>query len=193
MRIAAIDFSTSPLDVAEQLIGTILHVGNSAGLIVETEAYDHDDPASHSFKGKTPRNAAMFGAPGSIYVYRSYGIHWCFNIVCREIGTGAAVLIRALEPLQGIEDMQKRRRTEKLKHLCAGPGRLGEALAIGPQHNGLRIDQPPFRLEARQKTVHILSETRIGIRKAADWRWRFCLKNSPFLSRPHAKSQTDKV
>ena len=142
-----LDFSRPVDEVARQLVGATLRVAGVGGLIVETEAYDGEDPASHSFSGPTPRNRAMFGPPGHAYVYRSYGIHWCFNLVCREAGHGAGVLIRALEPLWGLEVMRERRGGLADRLLCAGPGRLCQALAIDGSHDGLPLTEPPFLLE----------------------------------------------
>jgi len=180
-----IDPSLPSHEVARQLIGAVLLVDGVGGTIVETEAYDHEDPASHSFSGPTPRNAAMFGPAGHAYVYRSYGIHWCLNIVCREAGHGAGVLLRALEPLAGLDRMRQRRGMQDLRLLCAGPGRLGQALAITRDaHNGLPLDMPPFQLLEGRAGLPVVCGPRIGISKAVDLLWRCGLAGSPFLSRP---------
>lgn len=181
--LADIDFSTSSHEVARRLIGVTLLINGVGGRIVETEAYDREDPASHSFSGPTPRNAAMFGAPAHAYVYRSYGIHWCLNFVCREAGHGAGVLLRALEPTIGIEIMQQRRGTTDLRLLCAGPGRLGQALGVTRAYNGLPLDAPPFQLLSPDAAVEVVSGVRIGISKAMDVPWRYGLAGSRFLSR----------
>jgi DNA-3-methyladenine glycosylase len=179
-----VDFSGDSLAVAQRLIGCHLMVDGVGGRIVETEAYDRDDPASHSHGGSTPRNAVMFGPPGHAYVYRSYGIHWCLNVVCREAGHGAGVLIRAIEPLAGIERMRERRGLDDLRLLCAGPGRVGQALGITHAHNGLPLDRPPFALLAGDAPAQLLRGPRIGISKAVDVPWRFGLAGSRYLSRP---------
>lgn len=171
-------------EVARRLIGMILLVDGVGGIIVETEAYDRLDPASHSFSGPTPRNAVMFGPPGRAYVYLSYGIHWCLNFVCREAGHGAGVLIRALEPTTGISIMIERRRQQNPRLLCAGPGRLGQALAITHQLNGKRVDRPPFSLTAASRKAKVVFGPRIGISKAIDQPWRFGLAGSRYVSRP---------
>ncbi|MES2831871.1 MAG: DNA-3-methyladenine glycosylase [Pseudomonadota bacterium] len=178
-----VDFSASAPIVAERLIGTILLVDGVGGRIVETEAYDRDDPASHSHTGPTVRNNAMFGEPGHAYVYRSYGLHWCLNFVCREKGHGAAVLLRALEPLEGLDLMRARRSLDSPLLLCAGPGRLAQALGITNAHNEMALDLPPFRLLPGQTPVVTISGPRIGISKAIDVPWRFGLAGTKYLSR----------
>ncbi|MDO9115314.1 MAG: DNA-3-methyladenine glycosylase [Polaromonas sp.] len=180
----SIDFMASSPSVARRLIGATLLVDGVGGIIVETEAYDRDDPASHSFAGPTPRNAAMFGPPGHAYVYRSYGIHWCLNIVCREAGHGAGVLVRAIEPVAGLDTMRARRGLDDVRLLCAGPGRVGQALGITREHNGLPVTAPPFEWLPAPPKVKVVSGPRIGISKAVDQPWRFGLAGSPFLSRP---------
>jgi DNA-3-methyladenine glycosylase len=179
-----IDFMRDSPEVARRLIGMRLLVGGVGGIIVETEAYDREDPASHTFSGPTPRNDVMFGPPGRAYVYLSYGIHWCLNFVCREAGHGAGVLIRALEPTTGIPVMMARRRQENMRVLCSGPGRLGQALAITRALNGYRVDRLPFSLTAARAPVGIVCGPRIGISKAVDEPWRFGLAGSRYLSRP---------
>jgi DNA-3-methyladenine glycosylase len=169
--------------VAPDLVGCTLLVDGVGGLIVETEAYDHDDPASHGFRGQTPRNRAMFGPPGQAYVYRSYGIHWCLNLVCEEEGTAAAVLLRALAPEHRIETMRKRRGVEEPKLLCSGPGKLCQALGVTGEHDGLPLDRPPFELHGRDEEVELVSGPRIGISRAADVPWRYGLAGSPHVSR----------
>lgn len=181
--VTTIDFSADSTTVARSLIGAFLYVDGVGGRIVETEAYDRDDPASHSFAGPTSRNAAMFGPPGHAYVYRSYGIHWCLNIVCREAGHGAGVLIRAIEPLAGIERMRERRGLTDLRLLCAGPGRLGQALGVTLAHNGLPIDAAPFELQTARRPAEVIDGPRIGISKARHQPWRFGLAASAYLSR----------
>jgi DNA-3-methyladenine glycosylase len=186
MHIAGIDFDASAVDTARALIGALLTVDGVGGRIVETEAYDVDDPASHSFRGQSVRNAAMFGPSGHAYVYRSYGIHWCLNIVCGRVGHGAAVLIRALEPMSGLELMRERRGLGELRLLCSGPGRVGQALGITAAHDGLPLDRPPFELSSAPEPSNIVTGVRIGITKAANTPWRFGLLDSPFLSRRFA-------
>jgi DNA-3-methyladenine glycosylase len=186
-RTDVLDFNASSERVARALIGVTLLVDGVGGRIVETEAYDRDDPASHTFGGPTLRNAVMFGPPGRVYVYRSYGIHWCLNFVCREEGHGAGVLIRAIEPTAGIARMRERRGLEDLRLLCAGPGRVGQALGIDAGFNGKSLDAPPFVLLAApgdQPAVMVETGPRIGITKAAEVPWRFGEKGSRFLSKP---------
>ncbi len=177
-------FQLSAPTVAEVLLGWTLILEGATGVIVETEAYERDDPASHSFNGPTARNAAMFGPPGHAYVYRSYGIHWCFNVVCGLPGSGSAVLIRALEPTAGIETMQNRRRTTDLRLLCSGPGKLTEALAITGEHNGAPLTGLPLSLQPGVSDRTIVRGPRIGISRAKDLPWRFGIAGSPYLSRP---------
>lgn len=182
--LAGIDFSAPAHEVAQQLIGTVVLVDGVGGRIVETEAYDREDPASHAFSGPTERNAAMFGAPAHAYVYRSYGIHWCLNFVCREAGHGAGVLIRALEPLFGLRLMRARRDVEDIRLLCSGPGKLCQALGVTRAHNGMSLAAPPFDLMRADEPVQLVTGPRIGISKAMDVPWRFGLAGSRFVSRP---------
>ncbi|MDQ2820961.1 MAG: DNA-3-methyladenine glycosylase [Pseudomonadota bacterium] len=182
--LAGIDWDADSHIVARQLIGMTLLIDGVGGRIVETEAYDRADPASHSFSGETPRNAAMFGPPAHAYVYLSHGIHWCLNFVCREPGHGAGVLIRALAPDAGIEQMAARRGTTDLRNLCSGPGKLGQALGVTRALNGRALDGPPFALLPAAGAVELIAGPRIGISKAVDVPWRFGLAGSLFLSRP---------
>ncbi|MDP9044006.1 MAG: DNA-3-methyladenine glycosylase [Pseudomonadota bacterium] len=181
-----IGFERSPIDVARALVGALLLVDGVGGRIVETEAYDADDPASHSHRGPTARNATMFGPPGHAYVYRSHGLHWCFNVVCREAGHGAGVLIRALEPTDGLDVMRARRGVEDERLLCSGPGRLGQALGITRAHDGLPLDRPPFDVRPALVAPEVSVGPRIGISKALDLPWRFGLRGSRFVSRRFA-------
>jgi DNA-3-methyladenine glycosylase len=176
-------FARSVHEVAPDLIGVTLLVDGVGGPIVEVEAYDQTDPASHGFRGRTPRNAAMFGPPGHAYVYRSYGVHWCLNLVCEDEGAAAAVLVRALEPARGIERMEERRGASTPRLLAAGPGRLCQALGVGGEHDGLALDRPPFELLARAAAPQIAAAPRVGITRAADYPWRYVLAGSRYLSR----------
>ena len=186
-RLKPADFERDSLTMAQALIGAVLLVDGVGGRIVETEAYDREDAASHSHTGPTPRNQAMFGPPGRAYVYRSYGIHWCLNFVCREEGHGAGVLIRAIEPLKGLDIMSERRGLQEPRLLCSGPGRVGQALAIQHAYNGHRLDQKPFEVLAADQPHEIVVGPRIGISKAADAPWRFGLAGSRYVSRPFPK------
>jgi DNA-3-methyladenine glycosylase len=183
-RLAPDFFARSVHDVAPDLIGATFLAAGTGGVIVEVEAYHHTDPAAHSFSGRTVRNAVMFGPPGRLYVYRSYGIHWCVNIVCEPEGSASAVLIRALMPTAGLAAMRRRRGVADDRLLCSGPGRLCQALAITGADDGAVIDEPPFTLLARTAPLAIAAGPRIGISKAADLPWRYGLKGSRFLSRP---------
>lgn len=186
-------FARSVHDVAPGLIGATLLVDGVGGTIVEVEAYHHTDPAAHSYNGPTPRNRVMFGPPGFVYVYRSYGIHWCVNFVCEAEGSASAVLIRALEPTHGIDLMRRRRGLEDVHALCSGPGKLCEALGIGIAHNALPLDAAPFALHARKTTPEIAKGARIGITKAIDLPWRYGLQGSRFLSKPFKSPQSKPV
>ena len=177
-------FSRSVLEVAPDLIGATLLCNGVGGRLVEVEAYHHTDPAAHSFRGQTDRNAIMFGPPGYAYVYRSYGIHWCLNFVCEPEGSASAVLIRALEPTTGLAAMRRRRGMTDPRLLCSGPGRLCEALHISHRQNGFALDEPPFELFARSDAVEVAAGPRIGLTKAVDTPWRYGEKASRFLSKP---------
>ena len=177
-------FARSVHEVAPDLIGVTLLVDGVGGRIVEVEAYDQEDPASHGFRGETPRNRAMFGPPGHAYVYRSYGIHWCLNLVCDEPGRAEAVLVRALEPTRGLDAMRVRRAMQAQRILCSGPGKLCQALGVTREHDGLPLDEPPFELLARDGVPEIATGSRIGITQGAELSWRYGLEGSPYLSRP---------
>ena len=177
-------FARSVHEVAEELIGATFFFDGVGGKIVELEAYHHEDPAAHGFAGRTARNASMFGPPGRAYVYRSYGIHWCVNFVCADEGVADAVLIRALEPTHGLDAMRRRRGLDDERLLCAGPGRLCQALGITREQDGLPLDSLPFRLEPRAEKPEIVRGARIGISRATDLPWRYGLAGSRYLSRP---------
>jgi DNA-3-methyladenine glycosylase len=183
MTISRDFFARSVHEVAPDLIGVTLLFDGIGGPIVEVEAYDHEDPAAHGYRGRTERNASMFGPPGHAYVYRSYGIHWCLNFVCEQKGSASAVLIRALEPRQGLEVMRARRSLDDARLLCAGPGRLCQELGITDAHDGLPLDRPPFEVRPRETEPEIISGVRVGITKAAEQPWRYGLAGSRYLSR----------
>jgi DNA-3-methyladenine glycosylase len=176
-------FARSVHDVAPELIGATLLVDGVGGVIVEVEAYDQEDPASHAFRGETVRNAPMFGPPGYAYVYRSYGIHWCLNFVCDAPGRPDAILIRALEPTHSLDRMRERRHVDAERALCSGPGKLCQALGVTREHDAAALDEPPFELLARETTPRIVTGPRIGITRAAELPWRYGLEGSRFLSR----------
>lgn len=185
-------FDRDVIAVARDLVGATLLVDGVGGIVVETEAYGPDDPASHSFRGQTPRNQAMFAAPATVYVYLSYGVHWCMNIVCQK---GSAVLLRAIEPRQGIETMQARRNLAAMRLLCAGPGRLAQALGVDGALDGASILEAPFQLHPACSPINtdttvtnIISGPRIGISKATEQPWRFGLAGSKFLSKPFPRA-----
>jgi DNA-3-methyladenine glycosylase len=184
MTLDSLNFRRSAHDVAPELIGAQLTLGGVGGTIVEVEAYDHTDPAAHGFGNRqTPRNVSMFLGGGHLYVYRSYGIHWCANIVCGVEGVSEAVLLRALEPTLGLEEMRVRRGVADPRLLCSGPGRLCQALGITRDHDGMRVDEPPFSLTPRTDDVEIVVGPRIGITKAVELPWRYGLAGSRFVSR----------
>jgi len=176
-------FARSLHEVAPDLIGVTLLVEGVGGRIVEVEAYDQEDPASHGFRGRTARNAAMFGPPGHAYVYRSYGVHWCLNLVCGAEGVPEAALVRALEPTAGIAAQRRRRGVADLRALCSGPGKLCQALGITREQDGRPLDRPPFRLEPRAEAPEIVTAPRIGITRAAELSWRYLEAGSRYVSR----------
>jgi DNA-3-methyladenine glycosylase len=185
-----VEFYDRPvLEVARALIGCVVEYRAAAGVIVETEAYHESEPACHAFVGLTPRTSTLFRGPGRAYVYRSYGIHALLNAVCEEPGVGAAVLVRALEPLRGIARMRERRSMHRREDLCSGPGKLTEALAIELLHNDCDLTRGPVtirppRASWLQANHEVIAGPRIGITKAPDLPWRFCLAGNPHVSRP---------
>ncbi len=174
--------------VGRELVGWTLLVDGVGGVIVETEAYVPDDPASHSFNGRTRRNATMFGPAGRLYVYRSYGVHWCANVVCDEDGIGAAVLLRALEPTHGLDAMRARRGADDDRLLASGPGRLTQALAISGGHDGADLECEPFALRPPAGHVDVVTSPRVGISRAIEKPWRYSLAGSSFVSRPRPRA-----
>jgi DNA-3-methyladenine glycosylase len=186
-------FDRSVHEVARELIGCELAVAQTAGVIVETEAYDATDPACHAYIGRTPRNEVLFGPPGHAYVYLSYGIHSLLNAVTEPEGSAAAVLIRALEPTAGVDLMRERRGREEVEELCSGPGKLTEALGVGLALNGADLLAPPFELFDRGERwngTEIVASTRIGITKAADLPWRYSAEGNSYVSKPHPPADT---
>ena len=183
-------FDRSVHDVARDLIGCTVAHGETAGVIVETESYHADDAACHAFVGLTARNSVLFGPPAHAYVYLSYGIHSLLNFVAKPDGEAAAVLIRALEPVRGIELMRERRGVDRLEELCSGPGKLTQALGIGLELNGVSLEDGPIRVSGRSdgwRKPAIVTDRRVGITKAAELPWRFCAAGSRFVSRPRPK------
>jgi DNA-3-methyladenine glycosylase len=182
------DFYARPVDeVAADLIGCVLRHGETAGRIVEAEAYHQSEPACHAYAGLTERTRVLFGRPGLAYVYRSYGIHACLNAVSEREGVGTAVLIRALEPIEGLDLMRERRGLERPVDLCSGPGKLTQALGIWLDLNGTSLQHGPIRIEeapAGAPPAEVVVGTRIGITLAVDLPWRFCDAASPHVSRP---------
>lgn len=185
-RLGAEFFDRSVHAVARDLVGCRLFYGGCGGIVVETESYERDDPACHAYAGLTSRTETLFGPPGRAYVYLSYGIHCLLNAVCEPEGAAAAVLIRALEPTAGLEEMRARRGGRADRELCSGPGKLTEALAIGLEANGADLASDPFLLLPPQdgRSHELVTGPRIGITKAVEHPWRFCLAGSPFVSRP---------
>ncbi len=187
MTLAESFYDRGVVQVARDLVGCVVRHGECAGVIVEVEAYHECEPACHAFVGVTPRTSIIFGEPGRAYVYRSYGIHALLNAVCEHEGIGAAVLIRALEPIEGIELMRRRRRTERVQSLCSGPGKLTQALDIELRDNGTSLVQGPITISSRPagwRDVEVAVDRRIGITKAVDLPWRFSAAGSRFVSRP---------
>ncbi len=179
--------------VARELIGCRLFYGDCGGTIVETESYERDDPACHAYAGLTERTEALFGPPGRAYVYLSYGIHSLFNVVAEPDGDAAAVLIRAIEPTAGLEAMRARRGRRPDRELCSGPGKLTEALGIGLEHNGADLASDPFAILLPDEgwAGEVVTGPRIGIAKAVDLPWRFCLAGNPHVSRPHPRTASN--
>lgn len=180
-------FDRPVLEVAHDLIGCVVTHGDTAGVIVETEAYHHSEPACHAYVGVTPRTRVLFGPPGRAYVYFSYGMHWMLNAVCEPAAVGAAVLIRALEPVDGLDHMRERRGMDAVRQLCSGPGKLTQALGIGPELNDADLLRGPVRFSDRPRAwrdVDVDVDVRVGITKAADLPWRFLAAGNRFVSRP---------
>jgi DNA-3-methyladenine glycosylase len=176
-------YGSDVVAVAQALIGRVVRVGETAGLIVETEAYHETEPACHAWAGLTPRTRTLFGAPGCAYVYLSYGVHTMLNAVGERAGVGAAVLIRALEPLEGVELMRERRGRARLEELCSGPGKLTQALGIALADDGTDLRAGRITISARRRTLPIAASRRIGITRAVELPWRFSVPGSRFVSR----------
>jgi DNA-3-methyladenine glycosylase len=187
------------LEVARDLIGCTVYHGDGSGIIVETEAYHHAEPACHAYVGLTPRTSTLFGPAGLAYVYRSYGLHALLNAVCESEQVGAAVLIRALEPLDGIESMRARRGAAGERHLedlCSGPGKLSQALGIDVSLNATSLDRGPIRIGPRADELvarRLVTGARVGITRALELPWRFCLAGSRFVSRPWPEGLSETV
>ena len=189
MKLRRSFFQRSVHEIAPELIGAELYVDGIGGVIVEVEAYDHEDPAAHGYGNRrTARNGSMFLPGGHAYVYRSYGVHWCLNLVCGEADVASAVLLRALEPTKGLDEMRVRRGTEVDRLLCSGPGRLCQALGVTREHDSLPLDAPPFELRGRRTTPDVIAGRRIGITKAVELPWRYGLAGSTYLSRGFGSS-----
>lgn len=187
-------YARGVLDVARDLIGCVVRFGSAAGIIVETEAYHDSEPACHAFVGLTPRTRTLFGPPGLAYVYRSYGIHALLNAVAEPDGVGAAALIRALEPLDGLRLMRARRGVDAVDQLCSGPGKLTQALGISLDQNGADLDRGPLRIDPPPPGWHrpqITASPRIGITKAVELPWRFAARGNPSVSRPRPAGWRD--
>lgn len=182
-------YDRAVLEVARDLVGCTVSRDGCAGVIVETEAYHHSEPASHAFVGLTPRTRTLFGPPGIAYVYRSYGVHAMLNAVAEPEGVGAGVLIRSLEPVQGIDRMVERRGLDRLEQLCSGPGKLTQALGISLKDNGSDLARGPIVISARRpawRDLPIVVSRRIGITRASELPWRFCAAGTRYASRPTA-------
>jgi DNA-3-methyladenine glycosylase len=179
-------FAAPVVEVARALIGCVVVHGESAGVIVEAEAYHHSEPACHAYVGLTARTGTLFGPPGHAYVYRSYGIHALLNAVAEPPGNGAAALIRALEPIAGIEEMRARRGLATVEDLCSGPGKLTQALGIGLDLNGSHLAEGPIRFHPAPggRRPDVVAASRVGITKATELPWRFCAAESRFVSAP---------
>jgi DNA-3-methyladenine glycosylase len=185
-RLDATFFDRPVVEVARDLVGCSLYHGGVGGIVVETEAYHESEPACHAYSGPTPRARTLFREPGVAYVYFSYGVHSLFNVVCEPAGTGAAVLIRALEPVAGVRTMRRRRGRDRLTDLCSGPGKLTQALAIGLTHNESTLARGPigiYRAHGDLEDRAIESSPRVGITRATELPWRFCLAGNGFVSR----------
>jgi DNA-3-methyladenine glycosylase len=176
-------FLRPAVEVAPELLGSTLLFNGVGGRIVEVEAYDQGEPASHTYGGETERNRTMFGPAGRVYVYRSYGMHWCMNLVCED-ERASAVLIRALEPLEGVEHMVARRGRSGARELCSGPGKVCQALAITGEQDGASALEPPFALYAPDRHIDVVASPRVGISKAVELPWRFSERGSGYVSRP---------